>query len=72
MGTLMVPLPYLLRGQLGRVGAFAAAVALAFGPSYLYYSRFAREDIYIACITLALLVGHVPLPRAPAAATSRR
>jgi uncharacterized protein (TIGR03663 family) len=55
MGTLMVPLPYLLRDQLGRVAAFATAAALAFGPSYLYYSRFAREDIYIACITLALL-----------------
>jgi uncharacterized protein (TIGR03663 family) len=55
MGTLMVPLPFLLREQIGRVGAFAAATALAFGPSYLYYSRFAREDIYIACITLALL-----------------
>ena len=56
MGTLMVPLPYLLRGQLGRVGAFAAAVLLAFGPSYLYFSRFAREDIYFAAITLALVV----------------
>jgi uncharacterized protein (TIGR03663 family) len=56
MGALTVPLPYLLREQIGRVGAFAAAVALAFGPSYLYYSRFAREDIYVACITLALLV----------------
>jgi uncharacterized protein (TIGR03663 family) len=56
MGTLMVPLPALLRGQIGRVGAFAAATALAFGPAYLYYSRFAREDIYVACITLALLV----------------
>jgi uncharacterized protein (TIGR03663 family) len=56
MGTLMVPLPALLRGQIGRVGAFAAAAALAFGPAYLYYSRFAREDIYVACITLALLV----------------
>jgi uncharacterized protein (TIGR03663 family) len=55
MGTLMVPLPYLLRAQLGRVAAFATALALAFGPSYLYYSRFAREDIYIACITLGLL-----------------
>ena len=55
MGTLMVPLPYLLRAQIGRVAAFAAAAALAFGPTYLYYSRFAREDIYIACITLALL-----------------
>ena len=55
MGTAMVPLAALLRGQLGRVSAFAAAVGLAFGPSYLYYGRFAREDIYIACITLALL-----------------
>ena len=56
MGTLMVPLPALLRDQLGRVAAFAAAVALAFGPTYLYFSRFAREDIYVACITLALIV----------------
>jgi uncharacterized protein (TIGR03663 family) len=56
MGTLMVPLPALLRDELGRVGAFAAAVGLAFGPSFLYFSRFAREDIYVACITLALLV----------------
>ena len=32
MGALMVPLPYLLRAQLGRVAAFSAAVALAFGP----------------------------------------
>ena len=55
MGTLMVPLPALLRDQVGRVGAFAAAAALAFGPAFLYFSRFAREDIYVACITLALL-----------------
>ena len=55
MGTIMVALPYLLRDQLGRVAAFAAGALLAFGPSYLYFSRFAREDIYIACITLALL-----------------
>ena len=56
MGTLMVPLPYLLRAQIGRVGAFAAAALLAFGPSYLYFSRFAREDIYFAAISLGLLV----------------
>lgn len=56
MGTLMVPLPYLLRNQIGRIAAFAAAVMLAVGPSYLYYSRFAREDIYAACITLGLIV----------------
>ena len=56
MGTLMVPLPYLLREQIGRAGAFAAAALLAFGPSYLYFSRFAREDIYFAAVSLALLV----------------
>jgi uncharacterized protein (TIGR03663 family) len=55
MGTVIVALPYLLREQLGRLAAFTAAVLLAFGPSYLYFSRFAREDIYIACITLAML-----------------
>ena len=49
-------MPYFLREQLGRVAAFTAAVLLAIGPSYLYFSRFAREDIYFAAITLALFV----------------
>jgi uncharacterized protein (TIGR03663 family) len=56
MGTSMVALMYPLRAQLGRLAAFAAGVLLAIGPSYLYFSRFAREDIYIAAITLAMLV----------------
>jgi uncharacterized protein (TIGR03663 family) len=56
MGALMIPLLYGLRRQLGRVAAFAAAALLAVGPSFLYFSRFAREDIYIAAITLAMLV----------------
>jgi uncharacterized protein (TIGR03663 family) len=55
MGTTMVGLCWLFRGLLGRVAAFTAAVLLAVGPTYLYFSRFAREDIYIACISLALL-----------------
>ena len=56
MGAAMIALLYGLRRQLGRVAAFAAAALLAVGPSYLYFSRFAREDIYIAAITLAMLV----------------
>jgi uncharacterized protein (TIGR03663 family) len=56
MGLIMVPLPYGLRREIGRGGAFAAGALLAFGPTFLYFSRFAREDIYVACITLALLV----------------
>jgi uncharacterized protein (TIGR03663 family) len=56
MGTTMVALPFGLRGVLGRPAAFLAAALLAFEPTYLYFSRFAREDIYIACLTLALIV----------------
>jgi uncharacterized protein (TIGR03663 family) len=56
MGTAMVALAWALRPLLGRVAAFAVAVLLAVGPSYLYFSRFAREDIYIACISMALLI----------------
>lgn len=56
MGTAMVALAWGLRPLLGRIAAFTVAVLLAVGPSYLYFSRFAREDIYIACLTLALLV----------------
>ena len=54
MGTLVVALPFLLRRNLGRVAAYAAAVLFAFGPSFLYFSRFAREDIYLAALNLAL------------------
>ena len=56
MGTSMVAMAYGLRAQLGRIAAYAAGVLLAIGPSYLYFSRFAREDIYIAAITMAMLV----------------
>jgi uncharacterized protein (TIGR03663 family) len=56
MGTSMVFMPYFLRRQLGHVAAYTAAVLLCIGPSYLYFSRFAREDIYFAAISFALLV----------------
>jgi uncharacterized protein (TIGR03663 family) len=56
MGAAMVPMCWGLRPLLGRLAAFAAALLLAVGPSYLYFSRFAREDIYVASITLALLI----------------
>jgi uncharacterized protein (TIGR03663 family) len=56
MGTAMVALPFFLRRQLGRLAAFSAAVLLCLCPSYLYFSRFTREDIYFACLTLALMV----------------
>ncbi len=56
MGTAMIPLCFGFRRLIGRGAAIATAALLAFEPTYLYFSRFAREDIYIACITLALIV----------------
>jgi uncharacterized protein (TIGR03663 family) len=55
-GTIIVFLPFFLRRQLGTVAALTASVALCLGPSYLYYSRFAREDIHVSTITLGLIV----------------
>lgn len=56
MGVIVVALPYLLRRRLGSIAAFVAGVAFAIGPSYLYFSRFAREDIYFAALSLGLIV----------------
>ena len=49
-----------------RPAAFGAAALFAFGPSYLYFGRFAREDIYIAAITLGLRGRDLALHRPPA------
>ena len=56
LGSVIVGLPYLLRDYLGRSGALLACFLLAISPSMVYYSRFAREDIYMACFTLLLVV----------------
>ena len=55
-GSVIVGLPYLMRDYLGRNTALLACFLLAISPSMLYYSRFAREDIYMACFTLLLVV----------------
>jgi uncharacterized protein (TIGR03663 family) len=56
IGSLMTVLPFLLRRQIGRVAALTASIALCCTPSYLYFSRFAREDIYAACVTFGLFI----------------
>ncbi len=56
MALLLIPLAWQLRRLLGRGAALGAAALFTFGPSYLYFGRFTREDIYIAAITLGLLV----------------
>lgn len=54
-GTLLVAMPFLLRSHLGRAGTLVTSVLLAFSPVMLYYSRFARNDIYMAVWVLALV-----------------
>ncbi|QBD78433.1 TIGR03663 family protein [Ktedonosporobacter rubrisoli] len=56
LGTVIVGLPYFLRDYLGKLGAWSACLLLAISPSMVYFSRFAREDIYMACFTLLLVV----------------
>jgi len=55
-GTAVVALPLLLRRRLGPVGTFAAVALIAFSPTLVYFSRFFREDIYMAAFTLVMVV----------------
>ena len=54
-GTALVGMPWLLRDHMGRTGALLAAVLLAFSPTLLYFSRFARNDILMAVWTLGMV-----------------
>jgi uncharacterized protein (TIGR03663 family) len=56
MGTVLTALPFFLRRQIGTAAALVASVIFCVSPAFLYFSRFAREDIYVACVTFALVV----------------
>ena len=55
-GTALIALPFFLRRRLGTAGALAAAGLIAFSPTLLYFSRFARNDMYIAVWMLGLTI----------------
>lgn len=59
LGTLMAPLPWLLRREIGRAGAFAAGILLAVSPSLVYYSRDNIHEIYLMTLTLSLVIATV-------------
>ena len=56
-GTALIATPYFLRRELGRTGALVAAILLMISPVFLYFSRFAREDIYFATWNAIIVVG---------------
>ena len=55
-GTALVGLPWFLRGHLGRTGALVTSLLLAFSPTMLYFSRFARNDILMAVWVLGIVI----------------
>ena len=55
-GAALVTLPIFLRSYLGRWGMLFTAAFLAFSPSLLYFSRFARNDILNVAFDLGLVI----------------
>jgi uncharacterized protein (TIGR03663 family) len=55
-GIGIVVLPLGLRRQVGRFGALVAALLLAVSPTFVYFSRFLREDIYFNFFMFAMVV----------------
>jgi len=55
-GVILVALPWLLRKELGRIGALLASAMLAISPFVVAYSRILRHDIYLAVWILVLLI----------------
>ena len=56
VGSGLVLLPHLFRGQLGSGGTLTAALLLAVSPTLTFYSRFVNHDIILAALTMGLLV----------------
>lgn len=55
-GLGIVALPIWLRRELTRLGALIAGLLLAVSPSFVYFSRFLREDIYFNFFMFAMVV----------------
>jgi predicted membrane-bound mannosyltransferase/streptogramin lyase len=55
-GIALVAMPWFLRKQIGMKAVIIATLFLAFSPTLLYFSRFARNDIYIAVWTFAIFI----------------
>ena len=56
LGVLLVVMLLPLKKYLGKYGFLTSAFLLAASPSFVYFSRFLRNDIYMAVYTLAIVV----------------
>jgi uncharacterized protein (TIGR03663 family) len=55
-GVILVGLPWLLRKELGRIGALLASAMFVISPFLVTYSRTLRHDMYLAAWTLFLVI----------------
>lgn len=55
-GIALVVLPYWFRPWLGRVGALAASAMILISPGLLYYSRYIRNEAFIAVWTVLMIL----------------
>lgn len=65
-GAALVASPWIFRRELGRFGALAVSVFLLISPTILYFSRFMRNDVYMAVwavVLLALALRYIERPR---------
>lgn len=66
LGSALIALPYLLRSYLTRPGALLASLMIGVSPGMVYFSRFIRDDIYLAFFSLLLfscIVLYIEAPR---------
>ena len=64
-GIFLIGMPYFIRNESGKYGAIFAAIYLLISPSFLYFSRFMRNDIYMAVWALALIIIMIKYQRSP-------
>lgn len=55
-GVALVGLPFLLKRWLGELGAIASGLMLLVSPVTLYYSRYIRNDLFVAVWSLLMAV----------------
>lgn len=56
-GMVVLVMTFFLRPYLGRAGALFTAAIIAVSPSFTYFGRFIRNDIYIAADSMLMVFG---------------
>ena len=54
-GVLLVVMPLLLAGGLGRPAALIASAITAISPAFVFYSRYYIQEMLLACFTFAVI-----------------